>query len=350
MKTELKQYQEKILAHLIGQFDSLNKIDISESTPRNTMVCSKCKGSNLVKNGVFKQRQRYKCKDCAHTQFPDINTALYNIKLKEKWVDFVYIMLDKDQPRTCKKIGESLEINIKTAHQWRHKFLTAISEVEPIGESQEFELDEIYLPFCVKGRIGKEKYDEWYGPNDQKNVESALRIEEKIREEQHYQTIYLCTHNRNSDFDFKPIKIQKKGIVSAEDLKRVNSTNLSDKTVITDSEPSMKAFLKNYEDINHQTFKSSDIKQGIVKESGIHNNNINNTMMRLNKWLRSFSGISTKYEKQYLNWFRFQNLFSGFDFAGMNIKEAINKTLTDKKTYENFKNIFLIYGAFFLIV
>jgi transposase-like protein len=265
------------------------------------MVCIKCNGHNFVKNGVFKERQRYKCKDCNNTQFSDVNTSLYNIKHKNKWVDFVYIMLDKDQPFTCKKISELLEINIKTAHQWRHKFLTAISEVEPIGDSQEIELDEIYLPFCVKGRIGKEKYDEWYGENNPKNVESALRTQEKMKEEQHYQTIYLCTHNRNSDFDFTPIKIQKKGVVSEEDLKRVNHNILTDKTVITDSETSMKAFLKNYTDVNHQTFKSSDIKQGIMVEKGIHNNNINNTMMRLKKWLKNFSGVSTKYQKQYLN-------------------------------------------------
>jgi transposase-like protein len=347
METELKQYQEKILERLIGEFNAINSINVTDLTPRLTMICSKCKGSRFVKNGVFKERQRYKCKDCQNTQFSDINTALYNLKLKDKWVDFVYIMLGKDQPYSCQEISDLLEINIKTAHQWRHKFLTAISEVEPVGESQEVELDEVYFPFCVKGRIGKEKYEEWYGRNNPQNVESALRKEEKIRLGEHYQTIYLCVHNRNMDFDFTPIKIQKKGVVSAEDLKRVNPNNLEGKTVITDSETSMKAFLKNYENVHHQTFKSSDIKQGIVVEKGIHNNNINNTMMRLKKWFKKFSGVSTKYEKQYLNWFRFQNLFTGFDFNGFNIKRAVNKTLTDKKAYINFKNIFLAYGTFF---
>ncbi len=346
METKLKQYQSKVIARLIGNFRKLNAIDVSEFTPRSTMLCRKCNGHHLVKNGVFNKRQRYKCKDCNHTQFADANTALFNLKFKDKWVDFVYIMLDNEQPKSCEKISKSLEINIKTAHEWRLKFLTAISDIEPIGDSQELELDEIYLPFCVKGRIGKEKYDEWYGENNPQNVESSLRKEEKIKEEQKHQTIYLCTHNRNADFDFTPIKIQKKGIVAADDLVRVNTNNLSEKTVITDSEPSMKAFLKSYTDVNHQTFKSSDIKQGIMVETGIHNNNINNTMMRLKKWLKNFSGVSTKYQKQYLNWFRFQNLFTGFDFNGLNIRDAVNKTLTDKDAYSKFKSIFLFYGLF----
>jgi len=84
-------------------------------------------------------------------------------------------------------------------------------------------------------------------------------------------------------------------------------------------------------------------------EAGVHNNNINNTMMRLNKWLQNFSGVSTKYQQHNLNWFRFQNFFTGFDFEGLNIKNAVNKTLINKNTSANFKNIFAIYGLLFFM-
>jgi len=341
LNIEIKSYQEKILERLLIQFEKINSTDISEFTPPCLMVCRQCEGSHFVKNGKHKERQRYKCKDCGCTQFADANTILYNLKLKDKWIDFVYIMLDKDQPKSCRKIGDILEINFKTAHHWRHKFLTALSDVEQMPISNEVELDEIYLPFCVKGRIGKEKYDEWYGEGNPKNVESALRIEEKEKEDEKHQVIFLCAHNRDSNFDFTPIKIQKKGIVSEEDLKRVCDMELTGKTVITDSEPSMKCFLKNYTGINHQTFKSSDVKQGIMVETNIHNNNINNTMMRFKKWLRDFFGVSTKYINLYLKWFRFENLFSGYD-----IKYSVKITLSNKETYGNYKNIFTKYTDF----
>jgi len=341
---ELKSYQEKILARLLGDFSILNETEISEFTPRSTMICSKCGSIHFVKNGTYKQRQRYKCKDCLNTQFSDINTALYNLKFKSKWVDFVFIMLDKEQPKSCRKISELLEINIKTSHQWRHKFLTAISEVKELNILQEVELDEVYFPFCVKGRIGKEKYDVWYKENDSRNIESELRKEEKIKESEHHQTILLCSHNRNNDFDFQPIKIQKKGIVSEADLKRVCKIELKEKTVITDSEPSMNAFIKTFTDVNHQKFKSSDIKQGILKEANVHNNNINNTIMRLKKWLRNFNGVSTKYLNLYLKWFRFENSFSISE-----IKPVIATTLNDKMTYCNFRNIFSNYSKFMYV-
>jgi transposase-like protein len=341
LNIKLKSYQEKILKRLLGQFEMLNETDISEFTPRSTMLCRQCRGSSFVKNGLHKGRQRYKCKDCGSTQFSDANTVMYNIKLKDKWIDFVYIMLDKEQPKSCRKIGVLLEIDYKTAHHWRHKFLTALKEVEQLSISNEVELDEIYLPFCVKGRIGKEKYDEWYGEGDPRNVESALRKEEKVKEQEKHQAIFLCAHNRNSDFDFTPIKIQKKGIVSEDDLKSVCIMDLTGKTVITDSDPSIKCFLRNYRGINHQTFKSSDVKQGIMVEEKIHNNNINNTMMRLKKWLRNFFGVSTKYISLYLKWFRFENISPIYT-----IKQLVMINLLDKQTYSNYKNIFSKYTDF----
>jgi transposase-like protein len=219
--------------------------------------------------------------------------------------------------------------------------LIALSEVENLSIGQEVELDEVYFPFCVKGRIGKEKYDVWINECDPKNQESQLRKEEKIKESEHHQVIILCSHNRDNDFDFQPIKIQKKGIVSEADLKRICPYELKDKTVITDSEPSIKAFVKSIDQANHQTFKSSDIKKGIIVETNVHNNNINNTMMRLKKWLENFNGVSTKYLNLYLKWFRFENLFSISV-----IRKMVKSSLTDKKTYPNFQSIFLNYAKF----
>lgn len=339
---ELKNYQQKIIDRLLGKFNEINQIDIASVVAQDAMVCRNCNSTHFVKNGVHKGHQRYKCKTCQTTQFLDANTSLYNLKLKDKWVDFVLIMLERDQPTTCKKISEELEINIKTAHYWRHKFLSAINQTQDITVGTEVELDEIYLPFCVKGRIGKEKYESFVAPGHPDNIESQLRKDEKTMESECHQVIYMCTHNRMGDFDFNPIKIQKKGIVSEEAISKVLSTmDLEAKTVITDSEPSMKAYFKNKENISHRTFKSSDTKQGVLKEKNVHNNNINNTMMRLKKWLNNFYGISTKYCLNYLKWFRFRD-----SFELETIRTMIRKSVVDRRSYSRFKDIFSAYKNF----
>ena len=105
-------------------------------------------------------------------------------------------------------------------------------------------MDEVYFPFTVKGVIGKEKFDTYISPDHPQNIESELRKKEKVMEEEKYQVIFLCQHNRMGDFDFKPIKIQKKGIVSKADLERViEGSDLAGKTILTDKEPSMIAYM-----------------------------------------------------------------------------------------------------------
>lgn len=201
------------------------------------MVCRKCGADSFVKNGIMNGVQRYQCKKCKSTQFHDANTPLHNLKLKDKWSDFVFIMLDNERSKSSKSICSELEICSKTAHSWRHKFLSSLNTTNEIKLEEETELDEVYFPFTVKGVIGKEKFDVYIKPDHTDNVESAFRKEEKRMEDENYQSIFMCIHNRHQDFDFIPIKNQKKGIVSEADLTRImKSIDLTGKTVITDSE------------------------------------------------------------------------------------------------------------------
>ena len=338
----LKSYQKKIIETLLGKFQLINVLDVNSIVEQEQMVCRKCGNTDFVKNGKPTGKQRYKCRGCSSTQFSDANTILYNLKLKDKWVDFVLLMLENSQNISCEAIGKELEINKKTAHQWRHKLLKAINQEGDLELATEVELDEIYLPFCVKGRIGKEKYDKYIAPGHPDNIESQLRIDEKLMEEESYQTIFMCAHNRLGDFDFSPAKIQKKGIIGEKDVRKVlSSRDLKGKTVITDSEPSMKAYLKSCENVIHQTFKSSDIKKGIIKEKSVHNNNINNTMMRLKNWLKDFFGVSTKYISNYLSWFRFRDMFE-LEL----IKQMVQKSVKGRDAYPKYKKAFEDYRDF----
>ena len=340
----LKPYQQKILLKFINKFLSINIID-TDSISAEGMVCRVCEADFFVKNGTYKSNQRYQCKACGSTQFRDANTPLYNLKLKDKWTDFVYIMLDREQPMSNRRISEELEFDIKTAQRWRHKFLSSLNEVNPLELEEEVEIDEVYLKFCVKGVIGKEKYEKYFFYGSPDNVESELRKKEKKMQKEKYQSIFLCQHNRMGDFDFLPIKIQKKGIVSKEDLERVmKELDLSKRTVITDKETSMMSYMNTLYNVNHLTFRSSDIKKGILENKKVHNNNINNTMMLLREWLKVFRGVSTKYIWNYLKWFRFLNLFKLFK-----TKQMIEYSLSDKNSYPRFKNIFKTYEEFVYI-
>lgn len=338
---DLKPYQQKTVELFLENFSQINSLNLC-SISSEGMVCRKCGENKFVKNGITNKVQRYQCKSCKSTQFHDANTPLYNMRLKDRWPDFVFLMLDNDQNKTIKCISEKLQINPKTTQRWRHKFLASLNTVNTIELSDETEMDEVYFPFTVKGVIGKEKFDVYIAHNHPDNVESEFRIEEKKKEKEKFQSIFMCIHNRHQDFDCIPIKNQKKGIVSESDIKRIMSDiDLANRTIITDSEPSLKAFLNKIENINHLTFKSSNIKEGKLIEKKVHNNNINNTMMLLKNWMKGFYGISTKYLHNYLKWFRYIRLFEIYK-----MKEMLRFTLIDKASYPRDKNAFENYVVF----
>jgi len=337
----LKDYQKAQFKEFLTKLIGINSVD-RESIASKGMVCRKCNGNHFIKNGTINGVQRYQCKKCKTTQSHDANTALYNLKLKDKWVDFVYFMLDSEIHSTCESIGKKIGISTSTAHDWRHRMLSALQQSSPLTIDQEVELDEVYFRFNVKGVIGKEKFDYYKAKNSSANIESNLRKEEKKLIEEKHQVVCVCAHNRNGDFDFVPIKIHKKGSVSAADLKNaIVDFNLIDKTVITDKEPAMKSFLGGIDKVNHLSFKSSDIKKGIIQVKNVHNNNINNTMMLFNEWKKKFHGFSTKYIMNYLKWFRFVRLFEMYK-----IKEMVTFSLEDKESYARFRGLFANYETF----
>jgi len=335
----LKPYQKRKLEDYVSKLAVINSMDPQQLVD-DEMVCRKCGEGHFVKNGRSPGgAQRYKCKHCGSTQCHDANTPLYCLKYKDKWTDFVFLMLDSDVRKTCDSIGKELEVDRKTAHAWRHKLGSSLAEVLPLEIEGEAEADEVYFPFCVKGVVGQEKFDVWHGIGHPDNQESALRKLEKEQEAESWQDIHLCLHNRDGDFDFHPIKIQKKGNVSEADLTRIfKGMGLDGKTIITDSEGSMKACMKKIEGVNHLTFKSSEMKQGQLESPNIHNNHINGLMNMLRDWLRQFNGVSSKYLSNYLKWFRFARLFS-FE----NLRGFVENTLVDKGAYPRHRNTFETY-------
>ncbi|MCP3926259.1 MAG: IS1595 family transposase [Desulfobacterales bacterium] len=346
----LKSYQQKKVVEYLNNFSALNLIDADLIAGQN-MICRKCGSSNFVKNGTHQMKynlektQRFQCKTCKCTQYCDANTVLYNLKIKDKWIDFVYIMLANKEPMDNKSISEILEISERTAFRWRHKFLSSLNKINPLSTQEEIEVDEVYFRFNVKGRIGKEKFDEYYGYQHPDNIESELRKKERFMKEEKYQTIFLCRHNRTDDFEFSPIKIQNKGIVAESDLQRVmKDFDLTEKTIITDKEPSMISYMKTLETVNHLTFRSSDIKKGILDDKNVHNNNINSMMASIRQWFKKFRGVSTKYLENYLKWFRYSNLFKL-----LKLREMLEYSLLDKESYPRFKNLFKIYKEFIYI-
>ena len=87
--------------------------------------CPICGGSNYIKHGLYKEIQRYKCKNCNKTFSKTTNSLWsYSKKDPELWMKFIELMVEKKSLRFC---AEKLKISLVTAFYWRHKVLYGLS-------------------------------------------------------------------------------------------------------------------------------------------------------------------------------------------------------------------------------
>lgn len=87
------------------------------------------------KNGV----QRYKCKSCKRGFTEYTGTWMAGLQRRDKVGEYLELMIAEE---SLDKISQALEINKKTAFDWRHKIFTALGSDEGgligITESDEF--------------------------------------------------------------------------------------------------------------------------------------------------------------------------------------------------------------------
>lgn len=333
----LKDYQQDFLNEILNNLLLVNSINVNDSL--QVKECSHCGSEHIIKHGG----NRLRCKACGKTQTTTKDTVLYRIQNKEKWVDFVFLMLSESKPLSLNDIRKRVPMTLKTAHAWRHRFLTSLVKIydklNPLKDfyASELEIDEIYLKFRVKGRLGKEKYH-----NYSTRTPTQFRESEKQKCDESYQSIFACVSDRYGRFEFLPITVQKKGVVSTNQLKQTLDTiNLKGKTIITDKGTSICSYMKSLNGITHKSFVSADIKKGLVKD-GVHNNNINNVMSLFRQWQKDFKGYSTKYEWNYLTWFKLMRMFKSDKIS---LKNVINDSVRSL-SHSQYKGIFGHYKQF----
>ena len=332
---KLKEHQKVNIDEIIEQYIRANNLNPLTISPYN-VVCPHCDSTKFVKNGVTCDRQRYKCSNsgCKKTFSTGTNTAVHGLKKIDLWTDFIHLLLGKESS-TLVDLSKTLKISTKTAHNWKHKLLASMNRQNNIKLNGIIEMDEVYLPFLVKGKRGGEKTDE-------------IKCIEKRHKKKKQKSVFLCVHNRQDEFHFIPLKIQRKGQVATKYIKSaVEQLNIAkDSTIVTDKSKGSIAYFKTRTDLNHITF----ISQG-DKTKQIHNNNINSLMSNYRRWCQQFRGYSTKYIWNYLMWYRFSYKYLRNDMiqdtsSDYKLKMMVKKSVDDKKGRVRYLEISTYYEQF----
>lgn len=189
-----------------------------------------------------------------------------------------------------------LENNIATAFYWRHKIVDAIRKFIGDGSLEGVvELDETYFPLSYKGNhIRSTTFTMQREPIKRGKEVSKRDISGEF-------ACVLCGVDRVGNIYSGLIC---DGRPKHTDIDRDLSNVVEDNSILcTDVHRNYIRFASNH---NFDLYKF----KGVRKTTGVYNiKKVNAFHSSLNRWIRKFNGVSTKYLTNYLFWYKWSKLF-----------------------------------------
>lgn len=132
--------------------------EVSETKAKNGLCCVHSTASNVVRFGTFEvknglktvKRQRYRCKNCQKTFTESTATPIYRTRKSNRWLEFIECMLSGLSLHEFAKKMKG--ISHTTLFFWRHKILSALSQIKINSFEEIVEMDETYFLYSEKGK------------------------------------------------------------------------------------------------------------------------------------------------------------------------------------------------------
>lgn len=215
-------------------------------------ACPHCGHGKYVRFGKDKGAQRYKCQRCKRNFTEYTGTWMARLHKKEKIADYLELMVAE---KSLDKIKTELQINKKTAFDWRHKILSSLTPTEPGVFKGITESDETFFRFSPKGQ--RKKVDK----TKKKGKPFSAKRKRGIGSDQ---VKVIVTQDRNKEMDLTMCGKRRltKADISSAIGKRIHTSTI----LCSDSHMSYKGFGKD-KNIEHHALRS-DMQQH-VKEKKI---------------------------------------------------------------------------------
>ncbi|MDZ7847178.1 MAG: IS1595 family transposase [Owenweeksia sp.] len=281
------QAQEQLLNELLQEQELKGQVLENAREELKTAVkrkpCPHCHSEKAYKRGKQNNVQMYQCRDCKKWYSETTGTPLWDIKLKHKWQAYLRCM---QQGMPIKKIAKELGISIQTSFDWRHKILSALSQLGPDQLQGTVECDELEIPINQKGARELDR--------------KPRKRSSDFKRDQYYDevtTVQVVTAvERGGGKYLKAVESKR---LSKEQVEKALKGKLSkDVTLITDKHTCYKALAKENKTLKHKTVRSTDHVN--PKDKTVHLQHVNNTHKQLRDFLRPFNGVSSKYLQNYL--------------------------------------------------
>lgn len=323
---EKKEFYRLIKMALFPDDTKINQLvsDLRESRFSKGLQCPHCNSKAIKRNGKYRGRQRYLCRECGKTFNDTTSSPLAGTHYPHKWLKYIEFMVEG---KSLAKIAEELKIHISTAFYWRHKVLFALRFLDNQALSGIVEADDTFFRESEKGN----RHLTWREPREHGRVKGKKKLRRGISGDQDCVVVAM---DRDGHL---VLGKAGRGRVKAQEIDKVIGSYItSDSTLCTDAAKNFISFA-GLKGVEHKAVKN--VRGQRVKDGLYHIQHINSCHGRLKKWMTRFHGVASKYLDNYMTWFKFLDNNSKL---GKDVKKQTMLVLSCKKvrktTVSSFKN------------
>lgn len=291
------------LMQRIGSTTLSQFLQITQQEHNGEITCPGCGAKKYVLNGTYQTAsekiQRYKCKCCGRVFSPVHKTLISGSSVSFKdWLKFIDCLYNG---YSLKQTAEVCDISEATAQDNRIKLFYALKLLnDQVQLKGKVALDETYLPLSYKGNHSKDGEILPRQPHNRGGENHKKGLSKNL----------VCVVCAIDEFGNSVAKVTGTGTPSGLKLKYALQDHLGDEIVCLYSDKSA-AIRKFAELCGHDIKQDKLLKKGNQYAKGVSFNKDTLTVnrylqvgnsyhSRLKKFLRRFSGISTKYLSGYL--------------------------------------------------
>lgn len=318
---ELKQVIEKLQTLLEQKQHSKGIIDLVINKERKTICCPKCASNHVKKNGKYKGRQLYKCKDCKKKFNELTNTPFHHTRLNYEQIETAYeCLVDK---LTIRKSAQRIKVSTKTSFTLRFKLITCLKEIRAKDILKgTMELDEYYIPVNLKGTK----------PINMPRISKPRKKHGTGKSGINHHTV--CITTGVDEYDHMFLEVAGAGNVTSDMIRNTIANKIKEsKKVITDCKSSYESIAKE----NNWNLKQVKSKCYTDNE-GNNLANINSLHSELTSFLSRFHGVSTKHLQEYLDWFAFSK-YQNYSVEYLEQPDNFEKNTITKTTFIKYSNV-----------
>lgn len=256
---------------------------------REQGACPRCGAGCIVKFGSSGGTQRYRCNACRRTFTALTGTPFSRLREKDKLLANAECMA---AGLSVRKTAETLQVSVKKAFRWRHRFLEFLAQQRPSLMTGVIEADETFFARSFKGqRSGLPRGSKKRGGRPKRKPEASNKTDPSDE-----RVAVLVARQRGTRATLNTVLAG----LDAASLTQALRPALSQDAVLSSDGNAAYGVAARELGIEAGYFVAG--YHGYGGDGVWHVQNVNAYHQRLKAWMARFHGVATKYLPSYLGW------------------------------------------------